>query len=69
MFYFGVNNYLRGNSNYIEIEHSEEAKAYMEINYLPREMIYTTLINDKWSANSRDPVNYFSPFLIEMSSI
>ncbi len=61
MFYFGINNYLRGNSNYITIEHSDDAKKYMEIEYLPNEIIYTTLINNKWSANSIDPVNYFSP--------
>ena len=61
MFYFGINNYLRGNSNYITIEHSDDAKLYMQIQYLPNEMIYTTLINNKWSANSIDPVNYFSP--------
>jgi hypothetical protein len=61
MFYFGINNNLRGNSNYITVEHSDEAKSYMQIQHLPDKMIYTTLINNKWSANSIDPVNHFSP--------
>ena len=60
MFYFGINNNLRGNSNYITVEHSEDAKIYMQIQLLPDKIIYTTLINDKWSANSIDPVNHFS---------
>lgn len=59
MFYFGANNNLKGNSNYITVEHSDEVKSYMEIQHLPDKMIYTTLINNKWSANSIDPVNHF----------